>query len=239
MGKRKNRFIWIAAAMLSALLVYGLYLVQLRTIERQHAVQVLVPKRFIAAGERIEAQDLGMHTIPSGAYAEDMMSEASLAAGQEAVVPLGQGEPLRDWKLDSYRLLPARSESTFQLPRDYVLSVSSGIRAGDRVVLYASGAETSSGRLFADPVVVASVKTSGNQEIDDLDNPNLLSLAEGNRQKMYASRRDANGLIEFVNLNLTEAQWLRIDELCKGGETKLVIAYSSDSLDIAGSEHGP
>lgn len=234
MGKGKSRMLFIAAALLSALLVYGLYLVQLHVLEREHSVQVVVPKRFIAAGERLEARDLQYQTIASSAYTEDMVTNVEHAAGQEAVVPLGEGEPLRGWKTDLNRLLPGRSQSTFQLPREYMLSVSSGIRAGDSVLVYVSGPALASRRLFLEPVTVASVKTSGNQEIDDPDNPNLLSLAEGDRQKMYASRRDANGAIEFINLNLSEAQWLEIDALCKGGDNKLVVAFSPESLNRIG-----
>ena len=84
--------------------------------------------------------------------------------------------------------------------------------------------------MFDEAVIVASVKSSGNVEIDDVVNPNVKSLADGNKQQMYASRRDANGMIDYINLNLTEAQWLQIDSLCKGGELKLVIAYSPESL---------
>ncbi|MBW7460160.1 flagellar biosynthesis protein FlgA, partial [Paenibacillus sepulcri] len=87
--------------------------------------------------------------------------------------------------------------------------------------------------LFDQPVTVASVKTSANIEIDDTDNPNLLSLASGDKEKMYASRRDANGMIDYINLNLQEEQWLELDSLCKSGKARIVIAYSSQSLDIA------
>src|SRR5690606_22891097 len=108
-------------------------------------------------------------------------------------------------------LQPGRSQSTFQVPKEYIRSISSGIRAGDLVMLYASGAEDESTRVFDEPVVVASVKTSGNVEIDNMDRPHLLSLAEGNKEEMYAARRDANGSIDVINLNLTEAEWLTID----------------------------
>ncbi|MGK9250799.1 MULTISPECIES: SAF domain-containing protein [Paenibacillus] len=231
MFKRNQKSTVFLAAALSAVLVYGLYQVQSNMLERRQSVQIVAPKRFIAAGERIAAEDLRYMSIPEMAFNADMMTEMGLAAGKEAIVPLGEGEPLRSWKMDGYRLMPAKNESTFQLPRSYVLSVSNGIRAGDRVQLYVSGAAELSERLFPEPVIVASVKTGGNQEIDDMDNPNLLSLASGDREKMYASRRDANGRIEDINLNLTEEQWLRIDSLCKSGESKLVVAYSPDSLN--------
>ena len=99
-------------------------------------------------------------------------------------------------------------------------------------MLYLSGEAVESTRLFEEAVMVASVKSSGNVEIDDTDNPNLMSLASGDKEKMYASRRDANGMIDYINLNLSEAQWLKLDSLCKTGNSRIVIAYSSQSLDI-------
>lgn len=238
MKVRRNAFISAAAALMSGLLVYGIYVLQLRGIERQDSVRVVVPKHFVAAGERLAAEDLTYRPLAGSAYKEGMLLDAGEAVGMEAVVPLGESEPVLKWKLDRYHLLPREAESTFQLPREYVLSVSNGIRAGDRVVVYVSGESLPSSRLFPGEVTVASVKTGGNQEVDDMANPNLLSLADGDKEKMYASRRNANGMIEFVNLNLTEEQWLKIDSLCKNGQNKLVIAYSPLSMRTAGEQEG-
>ncbi|MNG22527.1 hypothetical protein D3C84_1070180 [compost metagenome] len=98
--------------------------------------------------------------------------------------------------------------------------------------LFVSGEGAPSDRLFRQAVTVASVKSSGNVEIDNIENPNLFSRAEGNKEQMYASRREANGMIDYLNLNLTEEQWLQLDGLCKGGTLKLVVAYSPESLDL-------
>ncbi|MDQ6422830.1 SAF domain-containing protein [Paenibacillus sp. LHD-117] len=230
----RNMWLSLTAAALSAALVYVLYDLQRMQVERQETVAVVVPSRFIAAGERIEAGDLERLRLPAGAYHADMLTEPQAAAGKEAIVPMGRGEPVLEWKLNEYGLQPGKLESTFQLPKDYIRSISSGIRAGDLVMLYSSGEEGESARVFDKPVVVASVKTSGNVEIDNMEKPHLLSLAEGNKEEMYAARRDANGTIEFINLNLTESQWLVIDKLCKGGTTKLVIAYSPASFERMG-----
>ncbi|MFC0334295.1 SAF domain-containing protein [Paenibacillus sepulcri] len=233
MNRRRNVIISIAAAVLSGMLVYGVYLLQLRQVEFQETVSVMVPNRFVPAGERITPDMLEVKQVAKASYISEMVLDAESVAGMEAVVPLGLGEPLLNWKVDKFRLLPSRTQSTFQIPRDYVLSVSNGIRAGDKVILYVTGEEVASGRLFDQPVTVASVKTSANIEIDDTDNPNLLSLASGDKEKMYASRRDANGMIDYINLNLQEEQWLELDSLCKSGKARIVIAYSSQSLDIA------
>lgn len=231
MNRKKNLVISLLAAVLSGVLVYSIYVLQLKQIELQETVEVLVPSRFVATGEQLTADMLTTKWIAKASYEPEMATSVADILSLETAVPLGQGEPILSWKVSPYRLMPKRDESTFQIPRDYVLSVSNGIRAGDQVVLYVSGEASASSRLFDQLVTVASVKTSGNLEVDDPKNPNLLSLANGDRQKMYASRRDANAMIDYVNLNLTEAQWLEIDELCKQGQHKLVIAYSPMTMD--------
>jgi len=224
---------WIGAvaALLSALLVYAMYQFQARQMMMQEMIEVLVPSRFISTGERITGDMITVAAIPRSGYSSEMLTDPSLALGMETAVPLGAGEPILDWKISPYRLLPGRAEATFQIPRDYVLSVSNGIRAGDKVILYLSGTASDSVRMFPELVTVASVKSSGNQEVDDPANPNVLSMAAGNKQGMYASRRDANAMIDSINLNLTEEQWLAIDRLCKEGEAKLVIAFSPLSFE--------
>lgn len=194
-------------------------------------IEVVIPKRFIAAGERLGASDLELTRLPLDAFRDEMVTSIGKAAGKEAAIPLGKGEALLDWKFNDYYLLPRSGESTFQIPKDYIRSISNGIRAGDRVLLYVSGAEGDSRRVFSAPVVVASVKSSANVEVDSLEQSHLLSLADDNRDGMYVAKRDANAMIEYLNLNLTEAQWLEMDELCKGGDNKLVVAYSSDPFE--------
>ncbi|RAP73835.1 SAF domain-containing protein [Paenibacillus montanisoli] len=233
MNRKRHVWIIVSAALVSGLLVYGVYALQLRQVKFQETVDVVVPVRFVAAGERLTADMLGVKRIAKASFVHEMSLDAKALSGMEVIVPLGANEPVLSWKVDKFRLLPGNDQSTFQIPRDYVLSVSNGIRAGDKVMLYLSGEGAESARLFADSVTVASVKTSGNMEIDDMDNSNLKSLANSNKEGMYAARRDANGMIDSINLNLTEAQWLKLDSLCKAGKSKVVIAYSSESLDIA------
>ncbi|MEK0317095.1 SAF domain-containing protein [Cohnella sp. 56] len=230
MNRGRQIGISVSAAVLSGLLVYGVYLLQLRQIRLTETAEVVVPRQFVPAGTALEREMLTTLRLPSGAVTAEMITEMSEAAGLEASAPLGGGEPLLRWKLDKFRLLPRRGEATFQVPRDYVKSVSSGIRAGDRAIVYLSADGLASRRLFDEPVIVAAVKTAANQEIDNPKSSNLLSMAEGDKERMYASRRDANGSIDAVNLNLTEAQWLALDNACKDGAAKLVIAYDAASF---------
>ncbi|GGG81380.1 SAF domain-containing protein [Paenibacillus radicis (ex Gao et al. 2016)] len=238
MSRKRSAGISVAAALLSVSVVYGLFHMQRLQLEKQETVAVVVPKRFIEAGKRLEMEDLIYRRMPRDTLDKDMLLDASAVAGMETVVPLGTNEPILAWKINRYRLLPAGSESTFQIPREYVRSISNGIRAGDKVTLYVSGEGEPSRRLFEELVTVASVKSSGNTEIDNMQNSNLLSLADDDKARMYASRRDANGMIDYINLNLTEPQWLLIDGYCKEGAGKLVIAFSPESLNVPAERTG-
>ncbi|QAY66835.1 SAF domain-containing protein [Paenibacillus protaetiae] len=239
MNRRRNVLLSLLAAILSGLLVYGIGWMQTKEQERKGMVNVVVPNRFIGAGERLKLSDLSYKPVPGNMVTKEMLTRKETAEGMETLIPLGQGEPLYDWKVSRYTLQPGPAESTFQIPKSYIRSISNGIRAGDKVVLYLSGAEPR--RLFEQTVKVASVKSSSNVEIDDKEDPNLLALADGDKEKMYASRRDANGMIDYINLNLTEEQWLEVDAACKDGTQQLVIAYSPETMqaDGLGEENGP
>ena len=230
MNRRKQAAISLTAALLSGVLVYGVYLLQLRQIELQEMAEVVVPKQFIATGTRLEEGLLTTIAIPRSAMSPEMVTDLAEAVGLETSMPLGGREPLLRWKVDKYRLLPKAGQSTFQIPREYVKSISSGIRAGDEAVVFLSGEEMEPRRLFPEAVAVAGVKTAANLEIDNPKNSNLLSMANGDKEGMYASRRDANGTIDAINLNLTEEQWLRLDAACKGGNAKLVIAFQASTI---------
>jgi hypothetical protein len=231
MNRTRHIAVSLTAAVLSGLLVYGVYLLQLRQVRLQETVDVVVPRQFLPMGTTLSKEQLTKRSLPRGAVTVDMMTNVEEAAGQEVSAPLGVGEPLLRWKLDRFRLLPGKGEATFQLPREYVKSISNGIRAGDLAAVYLSDESTSSRRLFADSVVVSAVKTAANLEIDNPKNPNLLSMASGDKESMYASRRDANGTIDAINLNLTEEQWLEIDSACKTGKAKLVIAFDAATFE--------
>jgi len=230
MNRRRSAAISLSAAVISGLLVYGVYLLQLKHIQLEETTKVVVPKQFIGTGTKLETDHLTLLALPRSAVSAEMMTDLSEAVGMETSMPLGGNEPVLRWKVDKYRLLPGAGQSTFQIPREYVKSVSNGIRAGDEVVVYLSDEATVSRKLYADAVRVAAVKTAANLEIDNPKNPNLLSMANDDKEGMYTSRRDANGTIDAINLNLTEDQWLALDTACKGGTAKLIIAFQASSI---------
>lgn len=231
MNRRRSLLISVVAAVFAGLLVYGVYVLQMNQVELQMTVQVVVPKDFIRAGQLIRDDMVELRAIQKGSYTDDMVTELGDVVGQESMIPLGTQEPLLKWKVNRYHLLPNEQQATFQMPKEYLLTVSNGIRAGDRVRIYVSGIDGSSRRMFDDKeITVASVKSSANVEVDNPKNSNLLSKVEGDEQKMYTSRLEANGAIDQINLNLTEKEWLQIDQLCSGKKNKLVIAFSSTSI---------
>ncbi len=233
MNRRRSLLISVVAALLAGLLVYGVYVLQVNQVELQQTVQVVVPKDFIRAGQFIYADMVEFKAIQKGSYTSSMMTKLTDVVGQESMIPLGTQEPILKWKLNRYHLLPNEQQATFQIPKEYLLTVSNGIRAGDRVRMYVSGSDGSSRRLFGEKeITVASVKSSANVEVDNPKNSNLLSKAQGDEQKMYTSRLEANGAIDQINLNLTENEWLQIDQLCSAKKAKLVIAFSSTSIQV-------
>ncbi|MBB6638477.1 Flp pilus assembly protein CpaB [Cohnella thailandensis] len=236
MNRKRQLTISLAAALLSGMLVYSIYWLQIRQIREEEMVKVVVPKQFIPAGTILEEGMLSTISLAKASVQEGMLTRIGEASGLQAVAPLGAEEPLLAWKVERFPLLPRPGEATFQIPRNYVKSVSNGIRAGDRVGVYLSSDKEPSRRLYAEAVVVAAVKTAANTEIESPENSSLESLTSGDKEKMYASRRDANGTIDSVNLNLTERQWLELDAACKDGSSKVVIAYEASAIDMEEEE---
>ncbi|WP_235886330.1 CpaB family protein [Paenibacillus cymbidii] len=226
LNRRRNVWISLTAALLSGLLVYGVYALQLRQIELEKTRLVVVPKQFVKPGTLVTADMVKLAPIVGSAYRTQMLTRLQDAVGQQTLVPLGENEPLLGWKLDRLRLMPGADEATFSIPKEYVLSMPGSIRAGDFVRVYVSGKEASS-RLLDSEVVVASVRSSANMEVDDPKNPSLYAKADGDQEKLYASRRESNGVIDQLSLILTEREWLAIDEACRGKQLKLVIALGS------------
>lgn len=234
MNRKRQAAISVSAALLSGLLVYAVYQLQLRHIRMEETVEVVVPRQFVPEGTILERSMLTTASIPRGAVSQDMFRRTEEAEGLQASAPLGTGEPILSWKVGRFPLLPRTGEATFQIPKEYVKSVSNGLRAGDWAVVYVSSEAGESRRLYPEPVLVAAVKTAANTEIENPNRSSLQSMADGDRERMYASRRDANGTIDAVNLNLTEAQWLELDSACKDGGAKVVIAFEASAMDYEG-----
>jgi hypothetical protein len=230
MNRRKSAVTGLISAVIAGLLVYGVYWLLIKQVELQKTVQVIAPKTLIPAGTLIQADMLEYKQVLVGAYEADMMTELVDVVGTEPYIPLGSKEPILRWKLDKLRLMPGPDQSTFQIPREYILSLSNGIRAGDRVRIYVSGADGESRRLLTDDITVASVKSANNVEVDHPVQSNFSSALRGDEFRMYASRREASGSIDQINLNLTEEEWLKIDYACKDKAAKLVIALTPLSL---------
>ena len=202
----------------------------MKQMELRQTVGVLAPTSFVPAGTLITEEILDWRPIEKGAFREGMATKLEDVIAMENIVPLGRDEPILLWKLDKFHLLPSSGQATFQLPKEYVLSIASGIRAGDEVDLYVSEPGGGSAKLFPHGVRVASVKSASGIEVDAPAESNLAAGAKGDKESMYASRREDSGVIDRINLNLTEEEWLKIDRLCKEGAIKLVIAFTPSTI---------
>jgi Flp pilus assembly protein CpaB len=229
LNHRRNIAVSLIAAVLSGALIYAVYVLQIKQVEVQKKIHVVVPKDFIQAGTVLAKGDVATRAIFVSSYDRKMFTRTEDVIGKQALIPLGTGEPILNWKVSSFYLLPGKSQLTFQIPKAFILSISSGVRAGDLVMIYISDPAGTSSQVFEERVRVASVKSAANHEVDDPENSRLLSMADNDTEKMLLSRRFASAPIDHINLNLTNEQWLLIDRLCKDGKAKLVIALSSET----------
>ena len=222
------------SASVSAILVYALYHLQASYLNHQQMMLVAAPTKFIPSGYVLQHGDVKLVRIPQAAYSKQMLRSEQSLVGKAAAVALGKGEAILQWKVVQNPLIPKLGEATFQIPKNYLVSISNEIRSGDQVYVYVSSPKGSSELLFPQPVVVAAVKTANNQEVVDAIEPGLPSQLQSNKQAIQRSRRNANGSIDFVNLNLTESQWLLIDNYCKSGSAKIALAYANYQFEKEG-----
>src|SRR4051794_37483651 len=113
MNRKRNLLISMTAALLSGALVYGVYVLQLKQVELQQTVSVIVPRSFIPSGTMITSEMVERMPIVAGAFEENMATELASIVGAETVVPLGTQEPILKWKVDRFHLLPNQTQSTF------------------------------------------------------------------------------------------------------------------------------
>jgi len=220
LNRRSSLLLSLLSACAAAAMVYGLYVWQLQQLEVQRQVTVLAPAHFVDVGEVLTAETLMPVSMTVSHVQEDMVTDAEQVLGLTALIPLGKEEPLREWKLGEVRLLPTEEEAVFQIPEEYLLSVSNDIRAGDNVSIYVSGGEHPH-KLLQRDVVVASVKTAANREVTE-EVPAGQRLS-GNAEQLHDRRQQASGTIAHINLLLQEKEWAVIDQVCRQGG-KLVIA---------------
>lgn len=229
MTRLRRLLVSLIAALIAAALVYAVYVILLKQVELQEKTHVIVPGRFIAPGTIITEDMLDVRQVLAASVDDQMITTLEAAVGKQALIPLGAGEPMLEWKLTSLMLLPEAGKAMFEIPRSYILAISGGVRPGDHVRIFVSSA-SGSRRLLAEDVSVASVKLSGT----DRDEPDPVvradALAGNNRRHVLALR--SGQYIERIDLNLTEEQWLLIDSVCQEPEKgKLVIALPGDYVN--------
>lgn len=226
MRKRQRVFLMFLSFIVSALLIYGMYTMQVQYIRAEQMVPILVANKWLPSGHIVLSTDVRITQYPKSLVTEDMYVLEHDLINKELIIPLGKGEPFSKWKLNSFHLLPKKNEATFQIPSFYIKSIANDVRAGDYIYIYSSNNEGKSELLFSQPVKVASVKSSTNNEIESVLGYEVDALLQSNETALYQHRRKASGIVEHINLNLLSEQWLMIDERCKDGQAQLIIAYT-------------
>lgn len=229
MGRRRT---WIALAIsvgLAVLLVTVLFHIVQASVLKQQKVWVLAPSHFLPVGHVITASDVTRIIVFRDGVTDEVARSKRALVGRMVAVAIGKHEPFLRWKVTRNAAMPRGEERTFQIPKSYLFSVANELRAGDAVYVYVSSRDGSK-QLFPDPVRVHAVKTAANQEVTDLDGTPFSGAFQSNEQARMASRRNANGAIESVNLNLRAEQWLQIDQMCKEGAAHIALAYSSSKV---------
>ncbi len=86
MNRSRSIMISFLAAGLAALLVYGVYVFQLKQVELQRTVNVVVPKDFIKTGTMINEHMLEYKPVFTAAYKAGMIRDMREIAGKETMV---------------------------------------------------------------------------------------------------------------------------------------------------------
>lgn len=229
MGRRRT---WIALAIsvsVAVLVVTVLFRVVQASVLKQQRVWVLAPRHFLPVGHVIAAKDVARIVVFRDSVTDEVVRSKQVLVGRMVAVAMGKHEPFVRWKVSRNAAIPRGDERTFQIPKSYLFSVANELRAGDEVYVYVS-ARDGSKQLFERPVRVHAVKTAANQEVTDLAESPFTTAFRSNEQALAASRQNANGAIESVNLNLKPEQWLQIDRLCKDGVAHIALAYTATAV---------
>lgn len=232
MRRKQRLFLMLLSVVVSILLFYGMYKLQVQYIRSEQMVPILVANKWLPSGHIVSLEDLSIAQYPKSLVSEDISLLEQDLLHKELIIPIGRDEPFSKWKLNTFHILPKKDEATFQVPSAYIKSIASDIRAGDYIYIYSSNFEGESELLFSKPIKVASVKSSTNNEIESVLGNEVDALIQSNEVALYQHRRKANGTVEHINLNLLSEQWLVIDELCKAGQAQIIIAYTPYVLEI-------
>lgn len=232
MLRMRRLLISLVSALVAAGLVYGVYVMLLRQVELQETTEVIVPRHFIDAGTVLTDEMLERATILAASVGDQMVGSADSIIGKQTLIPLGAGEPVLVWKLSSSVLLPVEDEATFEIPREYVRSISGRIRPGDLVRIYVSH-DGGGRRLLMQDVRVASVRWADSGRASSEQAEGADESASGNQEQLLRASRQ----VERINLNLTEEQWLTIDRACQDpSDGRLIIALPVDQLLATSAE---
>ncbi len=144
----------------------------------------LVAVRDVAAGEVISTDDVEVVSRPSGQRPATALTAPEAALGRAAAGPIAAREVLTSERLVGGDLLAGQPADHVALSVPVVDASSVGVRPGNRVDLYATGAGTQ----VATDVVVLAVHDSGQTTGLGVAAPPRLTLSLGPQQAADVAR---------------------------------------------------
>ncbi|MBO8163918.1 MAG: hypothetical protein H0Z34_09420 [Brevibacillus sp.] len=137
LNKRTIGLLFALSSMLSGGALYLGYDYVKQTASEQQYTSVLAIKegKLLMAYTPIVESDLTYKKIPVSQYVTGMLSDPEDVVGKTTWLPIGEGEPIFDWKLTDGKLLPKKDEARYEIPLTDFTPMSE-IRRGDFVKVW-------------------------------------------------------------------------------------------------------
>ncbi len=208
----------VIGLLVAALSLAGMAAWELSLRERFTTVEVLaaacdIPKGSELSSEMLKTVRIGTESRPSGALGEAGIAQIG---GKQALVDICEGEPvLSSFFGDRNRALKG-GFSIYVLPAAWICSRPAGLRAGDRVAVYAMPEKKKLGSYE-----IAFVRDSGDLAVlgDEQDSSDMLS------------RNSAGGVISSVEIICRPEDYFAIYDRSLGPSYPHVFEEGDDSRD--------
>ncbi|WP_019123892.1 SAF domain-containing protein [Brevibacillus massiliensis] len=264
-NKRTISILFFLSSALSAGAIYlGYDYVRTSAAEAQYtSVLAIKEGKLLQAYTPIIQSDLVYKKIPVNQYAKGMLVNPEDVIGKTTWLPIGEGEPIFDWKLTDGKLLPQKDEARYEIPLTDFTPMSE-IRRGDHVKVWVkyrpmneehleelgepkffTKTNDSADMLFTSQVV--AVKDGAGAEVfslsppqastqafaDLMDNQQVSSTAQNRLTETYRGQPDT--MPARLIFNWTDKQFQAFVEARKYGDVQIGVYqyYKQEELEKA------
>ncbi|MBR0139056.1 MAG: SAF domain-containing protein [Firmicutes bacterium] len=208
----------IIGLLIAALSLAGMAAWELSLRERFTTVEVLaaaadIPKGSEISPDMLKTVRIGADSEPSGALG---YAAAAQISGKKALIDICEGEPLLSSFFGEKNSVLDGGLSIYSLPASWIYSRPAGLRAGDRVAVYALPEKEKLGSYE-----IAFVRDSGELAVlgDEKDSSDMLS------------RNSAGGVISSVEIICRAEDYFAIYDRSLGGAYPMVFEDEGDMYE--------